>query len=136
MSVINQLLNRLILRFGIASSPTAGRFWRTVRGCAKALGNPTIGCFGSVISFAETAANMPGAIFSLLDRLKGSTTWEWTGVMGVRGDSSPASEEAQDIEPVLGLADIQEVRLPGQEPEGARPGVGIPAETGVTGASG
>lgn len=102
------------------------------------MGNPTIAPFDLpliTMSFAPETAYMPGAMFSLLAMLKGSMTWEWTGVMGVRGASSPASEEAHDMEPALGLPDIHDPRLLGHEPEGASPGVGMPAETGVTGAS-
>ncbi len=75
-------------------------------------------------------------MFSLLAMLKGSMAGVWAGVMGVRGDSSPASEDAQDIDPVLGLPDIHDPRLFGHEPEGASPGVGMPADMGVAGASG
>jgi hypothetical protein len=73
-----------------------------------------------------------------VDRENGSTTWAWTGVIGVRGDwSSPASLDAHEMEPLEGEAPIHEPRLDQvPEPEGAKPGVGRPlAETGVVGAS-
>ena len=56
--------------------------------------------------------------------------------MGVRGDSSPASDDAHESDPALGLVDIHDPRLLDHEPDGARPGVGSPAETGVAGVSG
>lgn len=56
--------------------------------------------------------------------------------MGVTGASSPASEEEHEMEPPDGDEAIHEPRFDDQEPEGARPGVGKVAETGVAGASG
>ena len=84
----------------------------------------------------ETDPLDDNGIFSLLAMVENGLIWEWTGVMGVTGGSSPASEEAQDMEPAEGEAATQEPRLPDHEPDGASPGVGRPAETGVAGASG
>jgi len=47
--------------------------------------------------------------------------------MGVRGDSSPASLEAHDMEPAEGEGEIQEDPLEDHDVDGARP----LAETGV-----
>ena len=66
-------------------------------------------------------------MFSLDAIENGSTTCAWTGVMGVNGESSPASLEAQDMEPTDGVGEIQDARLDDHELEGARP----VTETGV-----
>lgn len=85
---------------------------------------------------AAAAAKYPGAMFSFDDVLNGSMAFcEWAGVRGVTGTSSPASDEAHEREPVEGDPDIHDPRFVDHEPEGARPGVGIPADRGVSGYS-
>lgn len=55
------------------------------------------------------------------------------GVTGVRGDSSPASLDAHDMDPAEGDGEIHEFRFEDHELEGARPAVAV---TGVCGTSG
>ena len=66
----------------------------------------------------------------------GSTVCVYTGVMGVTGASSPASEDEHEMDPPEGDEVIHDPRLADHEPEGARPGLDMAAEIGVVGASG